>query len=80
MENVILQRFEPGKAKPEKIIRIGLSKLNIAREFIPTDIKAILTREGIDIIRLVNLSGKNTAKGPLIEIETPIDKIVIGVE
>ena len=80
METVKIHKHESQRLKPEKTIKIELSRLDIAQDLMPTDIKAILKREGIDISRLGDLSGKKIGKGVLIEVETARDKIVIEIE
>ena len=80
MQNIKIYKYEAERAKPEKIVTIGISKLAVAEQLMPTDVKAILKREGVDVSKIADLSGKNIAKGQLIEIQTKKEKIVIGIE
>ena len=59
---------------------MSVSKLEIAQELMPTDVKEILKKEGIDLNKIPDLSTKNLSKGTLIEVHTGKDKIVIDVE
>jgi hypothetical protein len=80
MQNIKIHKYESDRAKPEKIVTIPISKLDIAQQLIPTDVNTILKREGIDIKKIDDLSGKNIAKGQLIEIQTGKEKIIIEIE
>jgi hypothetical protein len=46
----------------------------------PTDIKALLKKEGININRLSDLSIQNIFKGTLIEVQTGKNRMVIEAE
>ena len=59
MENLKIHIFESGKSKPEQVITIPLSKLNIGKQLLPTKAKASLEKEGLDISTLGELAGKN---------------------
>ncbi len=80
MENLIIKIYDSGKAKPDQMVTIPISKINIGKQLLPEKAKKILYREGIDISGLSELANKNIAKGSLIEIETAKEKIVISVE
>ncbi len=80
MENLIIKIYESGKAKPDQMITIPISKINIGKQLLPEKAKKILNREGIDISKLFELANKNIAKGSLIEIETGKEKIEISVD
>ena len=80
MENLIIKIYDSGKAEPDQMITIPISKINIGKQLLPEKAKKILNREGIDISKLSELANKNIAKGSLIEIETGKEKIVISVE
>ncbi len=80
MENLIIKIYDSGKAKPDQMITIPISKINIGKQLLPEKAKKILYREGIDISGLSELANKNIAKGSLIEIETGKEKIEISVE
>jgi hypothetical protein len=80
MENLIIKIYDSGKAKPDQMITIPISKINIGKQLLPEKTIKILNREGIDISRLSELANKNIAKGSLIEIETGKEKIEISVD
>jgi hypothetical protein len=80
MDNVIIKIHDSGKAKPDQIVTIPLSKINIGKQLLPEKAKTILGREGIDIIELSELASKKISKGSLIEIEIGKEKIVISVD
>ena len=72
--------FEADKSKPEKIVIISVTRLEIAQKLMPSDIKAMLKKEGIDINQLTDLSTQSIPKGTLIEVQTGKNRIVIDVE
>ena len=80
MENLIIKIHDSGKAKPDQVITIPLSKINIGKQLLPEKAKAILGREGIDITELSKLANKKISKGSLIEIESRKEKITISVD
>ncbi len=80
MENLIIKIYDSGKAKPDQMVTIPISKINIGKQLLPEKSKTILHREGIDISKLSELANKNIAKGSLIEIESGKEKIEISVE
>ena len=80
MENLIIKIYDSGKAKPDQMITIPISKINMGKQLLPEKAKKILNREGIDISNLSDLANKNIAKGSLIEIETGKEKIEISVD
>ncbi len=80
MENLIIKIYDSGKAKPDQMITIPISKINIGKQLLPEKAKKILNREGIDISKLSELANKNIAKGSLIEFETGKEKIEISVD
>ncbi len=80
MENLIIKIYDSGKAKPDQMITIPISKINMGKQLLPEKAKKILNREGIDISKLSELANKNIAKGSLIEIETGKEKIEISVD
>ena len=80
MENLIIKIYDSGKAKPDQMITIPISIINIGKQLLPEKAKKILNREGIDISKLSELANKNIAKGSLIEIETGKEKIEISVD
>ncbi len=80
MENLKIQIYESGKAKPDQVITIPISKINIGKQLLPEKAKTILRREGIDISKLSELANKNISKGSLIEIESGKEKIVISID
>ncbi len=80
MENLIIQMYESGKSKPEKVVTIPISKLTLAKKFLPAQTMKFLRKEGMDIGSLDELANKTIGKGTLIEVETGKDKVVISVE
>ena len=72
--------FDSGKLKPDKIITIPLSHLQIAQQLMPTKMKSVLDREGINIKFIGQLSGENFPKESLLEVESNQEKLVISVE
>ena len=80
MENLIIKIFETAKSKPDQVITVPLSKLNIGKQLLPVKAKSLLDRESIDITKVGELVSKNISKGSLIEIETGKEKIEISVE
>ena len=79
MENLKINLYETGKAKPESIITIPLTVLHIAQPLIPKRVKESLEREGVDIGSLSELASKKGPKGTLIEIESVKEKLVIAI-
>ncbi len=80
MENLTIKIYDSGKAKPDQVITIPISKINIGKQLLPEKAKTILRREGIDISTLTELANKNISKGPLIEIESGKERIVISID
>ena len=80
MQNIKIHMFEGNKSKSEKTVIISFTLLEIAQKLIPSDIKALLKREGIDIDKISDLATQNIPKGTLIEVHTGKDRIVIDVE
>jgi len=80
MQNIKIHMFEGDKLKPEKTVVIPVTRLEIAKGLIPTDIKTLLKKEGINIRKLSGLTTQNIAKGTLIEVQTGKNRIVIDIE
>ena len=80
MQNIKIHKFEGDQIKPEKTVTISVSRLEIAQDLMPSDIKALLKREGIDINKMPDISAKNIPKGTLIEVQTGKERIVIDIE
>ena len=80
MENLTIKIYDSGKAKPDQVITIPISKINIGKQLLPEKAKTILGREGIDISKLSELANKSISKGSLIEIESGKEKIVISID
>jgi len=80
MENLIIKIYDSGKPKPDQMITIPISKINIGKQLLPEKAKTILGREGIDISKLTELANKNISKGSLIEIDSGKEKIIISVD
>ena len=58
MENLTIKIYESGKAKPDQMITIPISKINMGKQLLPEKAKKILNREGIDISKLSDLAKK----------------------
>ena len=80
MKNLKIQVYETGKGEPSRRITILLATFHVSYQLIPRKIKESLAREGIDLMELRELGGKNGPKGPLIEIEKRDEKLVILLE
>lgn len=80
MQNIRIHLFEGDRTKPEKTVIFSVTRLEIAQRLMPTDIKSILKKEGIDINRLSELSVPNIPKGTLIEVQTGKNRMVIDAE
>ena len=80
MQNIKIHMFEGDKLKPEKTVVISVTRLEIAQKLMPSDIKALFKKEGIDINKLSDLTTQNIPKGTLIEVQTVKNRIVIDVE
>ena len=80
MENLTIKIYDSGKAKPDQLITIPISKINIGKQLLPEKAITILGREGIDISKLSELANKKISKGSLIEIESDKEKLVILID
>lgn len=80
MQNIKIHLFEGDKTKPEKTVVISITRLETAQKLMPTDIKTLLKKEGIDIQKLSDLSTQNIPKGTLIEVQSGKDRLVIDIE
>jgi hypothetical protein len=80
VENLKIKIYDSGKAKPDQVITIPISKINIGEQLLPGKAEMILRREGIDISELSDLANRKILKGSLIEIDSVKDKIVISVD
>ena len=80
MENLIIKIYETSKAKPDQMVTIPISKINIGKQLLPEKAKTILGREGIDISKLSELANKKISKGSLIEIEFDKEKFVLLID
>jgi hypothetical protein len=72
--------YRTQEAKSETAITIPLSSLRVSMQFIPKKVKLFLEKEGIDLKQCEDLTKEKDLKGPIIEIETPSEKVVISVE
>ena len=61
-------------------VTVAFSVLHVAVRLLPKKIKAVLEREGIDLIKCKELVKEKDLKGTLIEIESPEEKLIISVE
>ena len=80
MENLIIKIYDSGKAKPDQVITIPISKINIGKQLLPDKAKMLLGREGIDISKLSELANKKISKGSLIEIDSGEEKMVLSID
>jgi len=79
MEILKIELYGVSKNKPETATTIALNVIEHGKRLIPTKMKAILEREGIDIDQLSELAEKKIPKGRLIEIDNGTEKVVISV-
>jgi hypothetical protein len=80
MENLTIKIYDSEKAKPDQVITIPISKINIGKQLLPEKAKTILRREGIDISKLADLANKKISKGSLIEIQSDKEKVAILID
>ncbi len=80
MEHLIIKIYDSAKSKPDQVITIPLSKINIGKQLLPARAKNLLDKEVIDISKLFDLANKNISKGLLINIESGKEKIAISVD
>jgi hypothetical protein len=80
MENLIIKIFDSAKSKPDQVITIPISKINIGKKLLPVKAQNLLDREAIDISKISDLSNKSISKGSLIEIDSGKEKIIISVD
>ena len=80
MENLIIKIYDSAKSKPDQVITIPISKINIGKQLLPVKAKNLLEKEAIDISKVSDLSNKNISKGSLIEIDSGKEKIIISVD
>ena len=53
MENLIIKIFETAKSKPDQVITVPLSKLNIGKQLLPVKAKSYFTHPGDLLYRAV---------------------------
>ncbi len=80
MKNLKIHFYKNKDDKPEKIITIPLSMLQVVGQLLPKRAKSALDKEGIDLTKCKDLVTAKGLVGTLIEIEDPTEKMVISVE
>ncbi len=80
MKNLKIHFYKNKDDKPEKIITIPLSMLQVVGQLLPKRAKSALEKEGIDLAQCKELAKEKGLVGTLIEIENPTEKMMISVE
>ena len=80
MKHIKIHTYNPKQEKPVKTITIPLSTLHVSMRFLPKDIQAFFKKVGIDIGKCSEFTKEQNLRGPLIEIQTPTEKVVISLE
>ena len=80
MKNLKIRLYKNQKVMPEEEATIPFSVLHIAMHFLPAELKEVLEKEEIDILRCKELVNEKGLFGTLIEVETPEDRMAISVE
>jgi len=80
MQNIKIHLCQGDKSKPEKTVIISITRLGIAQKLMPSDIKTMLKKEGIDINKISDLAPQAIPKGTLIEVQTLKNRLVIDIE
>ena len=65
---------------PTSVITMSFSVLHISANLLPTKVKAILRKEGIDIMECKELVKEKSLEGTIIEIQNVSEKVIISVE
>ena len=66
--------------RPSSVVTIPFSVLHIGINLIPTKLKSILEKEGIDLTQCKELGKEKELRGTLIEVEGMGEKLIISVE
>jgi hypothetical protein len=80
MQNIKIHRFEADRARPEKTAIFAITRMETAFTVMPSDIRELLVKNGIDLTAISGFSAKAVPKGILIEVRTGRDRLVIEVE
>lgn len=80
MPSLCLYLYKRRGSSAEKSVRIPLNFLDISLGLLPQRFRLALDREGIDLKGSKELIREKLGKGPLIEIETGEEKLVITIE
>ena len=81
MNNLKIHIYQSGdEAKPEKVITIPLTGLDMGMKLLPKKTRSALEREGMDLNQCRELIKDKDTRGTLIEIESSNEKIVISVD
>ena len=81
MRTLKIHIYQSGdEAKPERIIAIPLTALDMGMKLLPKKTKSSLEREGMDLNQCRELIKDKDTKGTLIEIESPNERIVISID
>ena len=68
------------EAKAEASVTIPFGAIEVAMHMLPRKVGAILESEGIDIGKCKELAKQEKVTGPIIEFETPGERISISIE
>lgn len=80
MEKISIHLYKPGAAAPDSKATIPLASLRISLNVLPTQIKAALGRDEIDLKSLDSLLAKNIPKGELLSVESSRGKVILLVD
>jgi hypothetical protein len=81
MRNLQITIYKSGDdARPEKIITIPLTALDMGMKLIPRKTRTTLEREGIDLTECTELIKDKDLKGTLIAIESTTEKLLISID
>ena len=81
MRNLKITIYKSGDdVKPEKIITIPLTAIDMAMKLLPRKTRSTLDREGIDLTQCSELIKDKDIKGELIAIESPTEKLLISID
>jgi len=80
MEKLRIRIYKDDPEKPEVSIAIPLKVLQIAKKFIPSNVRQELQDEGIDLNEMISAVHELKDVGTIMEIEKEDQLIIIAVE
>lgn len=80
MDKLIISMYSPGKPDPVSKASLPLASLRIALNILPTQLKAALAREQIDLRPLSDLAGHPGHRGELMQVATPRGVLTVTLE